>query len=59
VTPYLRCDDVKLADWLMSNPPPAYARKSTMLLVCGGRAFDWPMVADGYDEGKQRGMEAA
>lgn len=59
MTPYLKCSDAKLAHWLMSNPPPAHARKGVMVLVCGGRAFDWPMVADGYDEGKQRGMEAA
>lgn len=59
MTLFLRCDDVCLARFLTSNPPPAHARKGMMLLVCGGRAFDWPMVADGYDEGQQRGMEAA
>ena len=59
MTPYLRCDNVVLVRALMSNPPPTHARKGVMVLVCGGRAFDWPMVADGFDEGKQRGLEAA
>lgn len=57
MTPLLRCDDARLARFLMSNPPAAQARKGMMLLVCGGRVFDWPLVADEYDE--QRGMEAA
>ena len=57
--PALRCNSAPLVRALLSNPPPAHARKGMMLLVCGGRAFDWPMVADGYDEGNQRGLEAA
>ena len=59
MTHTLQCADAKLARWLLSNPPPAHARRGVMLLVCGGRAFDWPLVAAGYDDGKQRGMEAA
>ena len=56
--PTLRCNSVPLVRALLSNPPPAHARKGMMLLVCNGRAFDWPMVADGYDDGPTK-MEAA
>lgn len=54
MTHFLRCDDVRLARFLLSNPQPS---TKAMLLVCGGMALDWPMIAAGYDE--QRGMEAA
>lgn len=56
--PLLRCNSAALVRALLSNPPPAHARKGMMLLVCGGRALDWPMVADGYNDGPTR-MEAA
>jgi hypothetical protein len=58
MTPFLCCNDLALVRALTSNPPPPHARKGVMLLVCGDRAFDWPLVAAGYGEGN-RGMEAA
>lgn len=54
----LRCNSVAIVRALLSNPPPAHARKGMMLLVCGGRALDWPRVADGYNDGPTK-MEAA
>lgn len=56
--PVLQCGDAVLVRALLSNPPPSHARKGMMLLVYVGQAFNWPMIADGYDDGPTK-MEAA
>lgn len=56
--PLLRCNSAALVRALLSNPPPIHARRGVMMLVNEGLAFDWPKVADGYNDGPTK-MEAA
>lgn len=56
--PLLRCNSVAIVRALLSNPPPAHARNGVVMLVNESRAFDWPRVADGYNDGPTK-MEAA
>lgn len=48
--PFLRCDDVRLVRWLLSNP--VQRSSGAMTVVCGGAALSWPLVPS--DAGEKR-----
>jgi hypothetical protein len=48
---FIRCNDYKLARWLLSNP--VSGNIGSMTVVCGGAAFHWPLVPPDDVAGKE------